>query len=397
MLTGFTVSGIQCLFLRKDNLFQLIHTDRISGARAGRLGTNNGIIETPAFMPVATKGTVKTITPDELIELGTEVLISNAFHLMLAPGIDIIRKAGGLHKFMNWHKGIFTDSGGFQMIRKDFPFKITDAGITYKNLRDGKKYSYTPEVCLENQKVLGSDVAMILDECPPYGSDFGVVEASTERTIKWAGIAKDVEPNMGQLFFAILQGGTFAELRKRCADSLISMDFDGYGIGGLSIGEPKEIMNDVLKYSVPLVPEDKARYLMGVGSPVEILNAIEFGIDIFDSAFPTRNARHETLMSSKGNIDIARNKYAIDLSPIDENCRCYTCRNYTKAYMHHLFKESELLALRLASIHNLNFIQSIVKGAREAILEDSFSEYKKKVIAGCTDEQFKIRSGQGIV
>jgi queuine tRNA-ribosyltransferase len=363
-------------------MYKLIHTDKNSGARAGKLLTNHGVIDTPAFMPVATKATVKTITPDELGEMGTQVLISNAFHLFLAPGMEVIRKSGGLHKFMNWKGGIFTDSGGFQMIRKDFPFKITDEGITYKNLRDGKKYSYTPEICLENQKILGSDVAMILDECPAYGSEHSVVESSMERTLLWAQKAKNVEQNKGQLFFAILQGGTFAELRKRCAEEMTAMDFDGYGIGGLSIGEPKEIMNDVLKLSVPLVPEDKPRYLMGVGSPVEILNAIESGIDIFDSAFPTRNARHQTLMTSKGSIDIARQKFAMDLSPIYENCSCYTCRNYTRAYLHHLFKESELLALRLASIHNLHFIQSIVKGAREAILEDGFSEYRKNVIAG---------------
>ncbi|MFZ3383485.1 MAG: tRNA guanosine(34) transglycosylase Tgt [Candidatus Methanoperedens sp.] len=363
-------------------MYQLIHTDKNTGARAGKLRTNHGIIETPAFMPVATKATVKTITTDELYEMGTEVLISNAFHLLLAPGMEVIRKAGGLHKFMNWKGGIFTDSGGFQMIRKDFPFKINDEGIIYKNLRDGKKYSYTPEICLTNQKLLGSDVAMILDDCPAYGSEYKVVEASMERTIKWAGMAKNVDQNQGQLFFAILQGGTFAELRRRCAEELIELDFDGYGIGGLSIGEPKEIMNDVLKLSMPLVPEDKARYLMGVGSPIEILNAIESGIDIFDSAFPTRNARHQTLMTSKGSIDIAKKIFSTDFSPVDENCGCYTCRNYTRAYLHHLFKESELLALRLASIHNLHFIQSIVKGAREAILEDGFSEYRKNVIAG---------------
>ncbi len=362
-------------------MYELIHTDKNTGARSGKLRTNHGVIDTPAFMPVATKATVKTLTPEELYDMGTQALISNAFHLLLAPGMEVIRKAGGLHKFMNWEGAIFTDSGGFQMIRKDFPFKITDEGITYKNLRDGKKYSYTPEICLWNQKILGSDVAMILDDCPAYGSEYSVVEASMERTIKWAAEAKDVEKNEGQLFFAILQGGTFAELRKKCAEELIAMDFDGYGIGGLSIGEPKEIMNDVLKYSAPLVPEDKPRYLMGVGSPVEIINAIESGIDVFDSAFPTRNARHQTLMTMKGNIDIARNKFALDFAPVDENCRCYTCKNYSRAYLHHLFKESELLALRLASIHNLNFIQSIVKEAREAILEDRFAAYRNSVIA----------------
>jgi queuine tRNA-ribosyltransferase len=362
-------------------MFELIHTDKNTGARVGKLRTNHGIIDTPAFMPVATKGTVKTITPEELREMGTQVLISNAFHLLLAPGMEVVRRSGGLHKFMHWERAIFTDSGGFQMIRKDFPFKITDEGFTYKNPRDGKKYSYTPESCLENQKIIGSDVAMILDECPAYGSDYNALEASTGRTIRWAARAKNIEQNNGQLFFAILQGGTFAELRRYCALELVEMDFDGYGIGGLSIGEPKEIMNEVLKASVPLVPEGKPRYLMGVGSPVELLTAIESGVDIFDSAFPTRNARHQTLMTSKGNIDIARAKFTLDLLPIDENCDCYTCRNYTRAYLHHLFKESELLALRLASIHNLHFMQWIVWGAREAILEDRFVEFKKSVLS----------------
>jgi len=358
-------------------MFELIHRDKKTGARAGRLRTNHGTIDTPAFMPVATKGTVKTLTPEELYGMEAQAIISNAFHLFLSPGMEVIQRAGGLHEFMNWKRAIFTDSGGFQMIRKDFPFKITDEGITYKNPRDGKKYSYTPELCLESQKILGSDVAMILDECPAYGSEYSAVEASVERTVQWAKRSKNMGKNQGQLFFAILQGGTFAELRKRCAEELIEMDFDGYGIGGLSIGEPKEIMNEVLRYSVPLIPEDKPRYLMGVGSPVELLEAIESGVDIFDSAFPTRNARHESLLTSKGNIDVARNRFALDFKPISEDCGCYTCKYYTRAYLHHLFRESELLALRLASIHNLHFIQSLVKGAREAIMEDRFAEYRE--------------------
>ncbi len=361
-------------------MYELIHKDKNTGARAGRLRTNHGIIDTPAFMPVATKATVKTLVPEELHDIGTQAIISNAFHLFLSPGMEIIQKAGGLHAFMNWSVAIFTDSGGFQMIRKDFPLKITDECIVYKNPRDGKKYSYSPVICMENQKTLGSDVAMVLDECPAYGSEYSAVEASVERTIRWAEISKSVEKNEGQLFFAILQGGTFADLRKKCAEKLVAMDFDGYGIGGLSIGEPKEIMNEVLEYSIPLVPEHKPRYLMGVGSPVELLGAIEHGIDIFDSAFPTRNARHSSLMTKEGNIDLERSKFALDFMPIDEGCMCYTCRNYTRAYLHHLFRESELLALRLASIHNLYFIQSIVKSAREAILEDRFGAFKKKII-----------------
>ncbi len=361
-------------------MYELVHTDKNTGARAGELTTANGIIDTPAFMPVATKGVVKTLIPEELYDMGTQALISNAFHLFLSPGMEVIRKSGSLYEFMHWKRAIFTDSGGFQMIRRDFPFKMTDEGITYKNPRDGKKYTYTPEICLENQKLMRSDVAMILDACPAYGNEYSVVEASVKRTVQWANMSKNVELNKGQLVFAILQGGTFAELRRRCADELIELDFDGYGIGGLSIGEPKELMTEVLKYNVPLVPEDKPHYLMGVGSPAELLGAIEYSIDIFDSTFPTRNARHKTLMTSKGSIDIARGKFALDFAPIDEDCGCYTCKNYTRAYLHHLFKETELLALRLASIHNLHFIQSILQGAREAILEDRFDEYRRDVV-----------------
>src|SRR3990172_989801 len=309
---------MRCLFTNRDVMYELIHIDKNTGARAGKLRTAHGTIDTPAFMPVATKGTVKTLANEELYEMGTQVLISNAFHLFLAPGMEVIKRAGGLHEFMHWRRVIFTDSGGFQMIRKDFPFKITDEGITYKNPRDGKKYSYTPQICLENQKILGSDVAMILDECPTYGSEYSVVEASVKRTVKWAQMSKNVEKKKGQLVFAILQGGTFAELRKKCAHEIIEMDFDGYGIGGLSIGEPKDIMNEVLKYNVPLVPEDKPRYLMGVGSPVELLESIKSGVDIFDSAFPTRNARHQTLMTPIGNVDIARSNFALDFAPVDE-------------------------------------------------------------------------------
>lgn len=359
-------------------MYELTHVDKKTGARAGKLWTSHGLIETPCFMPVATKATVKTLVPEELYDMGAQAIMCNAFHLFLSPGMEAIRKAKGLHEFMHWERAIFTDSGGFQMIRKDFPVKVTDEGIAYKNPRDGKRYSYTPKICLETQKILGSDVAMILDECPPYGSDYSAVEASVKRTIEWARRSKSIENNKEQLTFAILQGGTFAELRRKCAEELIELDFDGYGIGGLSIGEPKEIMNELLKFSIPPMPEEKPRYLMGVGSPVEILEAIENGVDIFDSAFPTRNARHQSLMTSKGGIDIARSRFSLDFNPVDENCECYTCKNYTRAYLHHLFKESELLALRLASIHNLHFIQSTVKGAREAILEDRFAEYKKK-------------------
>jgi len=364
-------------------MYELVHIDKHTKARAGKLKTNHGIVDTPVFMPVATKATVKALSPEELYEMNIQAIISNAFHLFLTPGIEVIQKAKGLHRFMNWSKCIFTDSGGFQMIRKDFTFKIMQEGIIYKNPRDGKTYSYSPQLCMHIQKILGSDVAMVLDDCPAYGSDYWAIEVSVKRTIQWAKLSKNVEKNHNQLVFAILQGGSFADLRKRCAEELVKLNFDGYGIGGLSIGEPKEVMNKVLKYSTPLLPEDKPRYLMGVGSPAEMLEAIECGVDVFDSAFPTRNARHKTLMTSEGNIDIAKKKFAMDIEPVDKNCECYTCKNYTRAYLHHLFRQSELLALRLASIHNLYFLQNLMKNAREAILEDRFREFKKEVTGVC--------------
>ncbi len=363
-------------------MFELVHEniDAATGARAGQLKTVHCIIDTPCFMPVATKATVKTLTPQELDAMGTQAIISNAFHLYLRPGAGIIEKAGGLHRFMNWYGSIFTDSGGFQIIRKDFPFKITDSGLIYKNPRDGKKYTYSPEECIHFQNLLDSDVAMVLDDCPPVDKDREYVCSSVKRTIEWAKRAKMAHGNEKQMIFAIVQGGLYKDIRERCVRALTDIGFDGYGIGGLSIGESKEDMNAVLRFTVPIIPREKPRYLMGVGSPLELLESIDMGIDIFDSAFPTRNARHETLMTKNGNIDIGRSIYSDDFNPIEYKCQCFTCRNHTKAYIHHLFRESELLALRLASIHNLHFMQSLVKDARLAILEDRFAGFKAEFI-----------------
>jgi len=342
-------------------------------ARTGKLYTEHGVVETPCFMPVATKATVKTLTSDELDEIGAQAVISNALHLYLNPGVDIL-KSIGIHKFMNWNKTVFTDSGGFQLIR-NFNLKVTNKGLMFKINKTN--HFFTPELCMETQNQIDSDVAMVLDDCSSYGSSYEEVARSLKRTVEWAGRCKNGHKNPEQLIFGIVQGGVFPDLRKKCAESLLKIGFDGYAIGGLTIGEPKEEMLKILNYTVPLIPVGKPRYMMGLGSPEHILESISLGVDIFDSAFPTRNARHRTAITSHGSFEITKKKYSDDFSPVDESCRCYTCKNYTKAYIHHLFKEKELLGMRLLSIHNLYFILNMMKNARKAIRNNEFDDFKK--------------------
>lgn len=363
-------------------MFDVVHQDIETDARVGRLTTAHKIVDTPAFMPVATKATIKTLTPSEMQDMGTQAIISNAFHLYLSPGHELIRDAGGLHKFMGWDGAIFTDSGGFQILRKDFKFRLNSKGISYVNSRDGKRHMYTPELCMEIQGALGSDVAMVLDDCPPWGSTRDDIRDSVCRTLDWARRSLDARCNDDQLVFAILQGGTLPDMREVCAKSLVEMGFDGYGIGGLSIGEPKEVMHQTIKLNLTQIPEDKPRYLMGVGSPVELLDSIYLGVDIFDSAFPTRNARHQTAMTRSGQLDLRRASLFDDFGPIDPECGCYTCRHFSRAYIYHLFKQSEMLAMRLASIHNVHFLQDIMAGAREAILEGRFAGFRDRFKRG---------------
>ncbi|MCL7476122.1 MAG: tRNA guanosine(34) transglycosylase Tgt [Methanosarcinales archaeon] len=359
-------------------MFEIVHQEHSSHARVGKLITHHQVVDTPAFMPVATKATVKSLTPQEIREMGTQAIISNAFHLYLSPGHDLIHEAGGLHTFMDWDGAIFTDSGGFQILRKEFRFKLNNQGISYFNSRDGKRYMYTPEMCMEIQGSLGSDVAMVLDDCPLWGSTRDEVRESVCRTLNWGQRSLEARCNDNQLVFAILQGGTYPEMRETCARKLVEMGFDGYGIGGLSIGEPKEVMHEIIRLNLTQIPPDKPRYLMGVGSPVELLESISLGVDIFDSAFPTRNARHQTVMTRYGQMDVRRSSHARDFRPIDEDCGCYTCQHFSRAYLYHLFKESELLALRLASIHNVHFLQELMGEARNSILEDRFHEFREQ-------------------
>ena len=356
--------------------FELIARD--GNARAGILKTAHGEIETPMFMAVATKGAVKTMSPEEIKGTRTKALISNAFHLYMRPGLELIEKHGGLHRFMNWNGILFTDSGGFQVIRQGFFIKVTDEGMKY-HTDNGEIRIYGPEESALTQMRLGSDIAMVLDECPPHDASIKRVRKAVERTIRWADEFKNIHDKKEQGVFAIVQGTRFEGLREKCARSLINMDFDGYGIGGLSIGESRDEMLRAIEKTAPLLPEDRARYFMGLGSPIDLIETMGMGIDVFDSALPTRNARHGTVLTMKGQYNIKRAEFKDDMRPLEEGCDCYTCRNFTRAYIRHLFKEKEMLALRLLTIHNLRFMQRLMKEARDAIINGS-REFRKGLL-----------------
>ena len=354
--------------------FKILNTD--GEARYASMKVDDKQVETPMFMPVATKAAVKTLTSEELEELGVQGLISNMYHLLLKPGIEVIENAGGLHQFMNWDGLIFTDSGGFQMIRSDFESKVTPEGVTFSSERDGKTYEITSEKCIEIQKRIGSDIAMCLDYCPPYPADRGELEKSVIRTKEWAERCR----KEGEHIFGISQGGTISELREKSCKDIVDLEFEGNAIGGLSIGEPTELMYGNTEISTSIFPKDKPRYFMGLGSPVDILECIDRGVDIFDSAYPTRNARHRTIFTSNGKIRIDKSDFKDDQSPIDPNCECPTCKNYTRSYIHHLCKAEEMSWMRLASLHNLKFMMDLMSEGRKAIKEGRFETYKDDFI-----------------
>ena len=359
-------------------MFKLIAEE--NGARTGELKTAHGTIRTPAFIPVATKATVKTLNNEELKETRTDTIIANAFHLYITA-FEAIRESGGLHNFMNWKEKIFTDSGGFQIIRKDFRFRITENGIEYRDPKNGRKETYTPELCMKIQNELDSDVAMVLDHCPPHNATREEIIEATNRTTRWAERSKEAHnPKKEQQLFAIIQGGTDPKLREKNTHELTKIDFDGYAIGGLSIGEPKELMQQTLNHTTPLLPSEKPRYLMGVGSTPELLNAIATGIDIFDSTYPTRNARHASITTRNKRINITRQKYKNDQRPLEKDCTCYTCQHHTRAYLHHLFKQKEPLAQRLATIHNIHHTQRLMHEIQTAIEEGWFQKLREEIL-----------------
>lgn len=348
------------------------------GARAGLLRTPHGTFKTPMFMPVGTQATVKTLAPEELYAMGAQVILSNTYHLFLRPGEDLVREAGGLHKFMNWKQAILTDSGGFQVFSLGKMRKITEQGVTFRSHLDGSKKFLSPEVSMDIQMALGADIAMAFDECIPYPSDYEYTQLSTERTSRWAKRCLDHHHSDSQGLFGIVQGGMYKDLRKQSCDDLVSMNFDGYGIGGLSVGESKDIMYDVLEDTTQHLPADKARYLMGVGTPDCLIEGVARGVDMFDCVFPTRVARNGMAMTHTGRLTVRNAKYAHDFQPIEEGCGCYTCRNFTRAYIRHLFKAEELLAYRLVSIHNLYFLLQFMRDMRQSIFDGTFPEFRKK-------------------
>lgn len=360
--------------------YKLIKKSTECMARLGEITTPHGSFETPVFMAVGTQATVKTLVKEELEAIGSQIILGNTYHLWNQPGHKIVKEAGGLHRFMNWDRSILTDSGGFQVFSLAKLRDITEEGVTFKHHKSGASLFLSPELSMEIQNDLGSDIMMAFDECPPYPASYEYMKSSVERTIRWAKRCQDAHNRPeDQALFGIVQGGEYLDLREACAKALVDMNFEGYSIGGLSVGEPKEIQNHVLEFTTPLLPQDKPRYLMGVGSPGMILDAVERGVDMFDCVLPTRIARHGTAMTSFGRVLIKNKQYERDFTPLDPQCQCYTCKNYTRAYLRHLWKANEMLGHRLLSIHNIHFLVDLTTYIRQAIREDRFMEYKNKV------------------
>ncbi len=372
---------------KKDFYLEILHEDKETHARYGILHTPHGDCEVPMFMPVGTLATVKTLSPEELKEAGSQVVLANTYHLHLRPGEDIVEKAGGVQKFMNYNGPMLTDSGGFQVFSLAKSRDIKEEGVTFKSHLNGDKIFFSPEIVIGIEEKIGADIIMSFDECIPYPASYEYAKNSTLRTLRWAKRGKDVHKRNDQALFGIVQGGAYPDLRKMCAEELVKMDFDGYSIGGTSIGEPKDVCFDMIDMAIPYLPKDKPRYLMGVGSLDYILTGIEKGIDMMDCVLPTRIARHGTLMTHEGRVNIKNLKYREDFTPLDKECDCYTCTHYTKAYLRHLYVSDEAFGKRLLSLHNTRFLLSIVEGAREAIKEDRFKEYKEEVLRKYGDKR----------
>lgn len=356
--------------------YELIAEDKETGARAGILHTPHGDFTTPMFMPVGTQATVKTLTPEELHDMGAQIVLSNTYHLFLRPGTALVKEAGGLHKFMNWPRGILTDSGGFQVFSLGDMRKITEEGVYFRSFLDGSKQFLSPEVSIKAQEDLDSDIAMAFDECIPYPSDYQYAKQSTERTTRWAERSLKAHKKETQGLFGIVQGGMYKDLRRQSARDISSMPFDGMAIGGLSVGESHDLMYEILEYTTELLPKDKARYLMGVGTPDCLVEGVARGVDMFDCVFPTRVARNGMAMVHTGRMNMKNKKYEHDFRPLEEGCHCYTCTHFTRAYIRHLYKSGELLAFRLVTIHNLYFLLQFMRDMRQSIIDGHFQEFR---------------------
>ena len=359
--------------------FELFNTD--GQARRGRFHTAHGPIETPVFMPVGTQATVKGLVAEELIETGAQIILSNTYHLYLRPGADVIKKLGGLHKFMNWQRPILTDSGGFQVFSLSGLRKITDEGVVFQSHLDGSKHMFTPELAMSVQEALGSDIAMVLDECPKLPCKDDELKSAVDRTLLWAKRSMDSHSRKDQALFGIVQGGLNKEMRIMCAKKLVEMGFPGYAIGGLSVGESRTQMLETLKITEPHLPKDKPRYLMGVGAPSDLVEAVHLGVDMFDCVMPTRNARNGSLFTQSGKLVIKNSRYSDDPFPVEPDCDCYTCRHYSRAYLRHLYLAKEILSAKLNTIHNLRYIDRLMYRMRKAIEKGNFEAFRKDFYA----------------
>lgn len=361
--------------------YELIKQDETTGARAGIIHTPHGSFPTPIFMPVGTQATVKGVSPEELKDLGAGIILSNTYHLFLRPGMELVKEAGGLHKFMHWDGAILTDSGGFQVFSLGELRKITEEGVTFRSHLDGSRKFLSPEVSMEVQMCLGSDIVMAFDECVPYPADYEYARRSTERTLRWAKRCQAAMTAPNQGLFGIVQGGMYKDLREWHAKEMTALDFPGYAVGGLSVGEPKELMYEMLEYSTAHLPKDKARYLMGVGTPDHLVEGVARGIDMFDCVYPTRVARNGMAMTWHGRLVMKNSNFTHDHNVLEEGCGCYACRNgYTRAYIRHLVRAGEIFGLRLLSLHNLYFLEEFVRRMRTAILEDRFPAFRAEFL-----------------
>ena len=368
-------------------MFQLLSKDPSSKARRGRLTTPHGVIETPAYMPVGTQGSVKAVSSRELIELEAQIVLGNTYHLFVRPGLDVIRKFGGLHRFMNWGGPILTDSGGYQIFSLAKLRKITEEGVEFQNHVDGNTAFISPEIAMEIQATLGSDIAMVLDECPPWPCEYEYAARSLEMTHRWAERCKKIsESGFGKperpMVFGIVQGATFEELRRSSAQTLAAMNFDGYAVGGVSVGEPEPEMMAAVEWSEPYLPEEKPRYAMGLGTPPQLIELVARGVDMFDCVLPTRLARTATAFTTGGTLNLRNGEFTSQTGPVEEGCTCEACQGYSRAYIRHLLKSQEILGLRLLSIHNLHFYLDLMKRARRAIEEGTFAEFRAHFVGG---------------
>jgi queuine tRNA-ribosyltransferase len=364
-----------------EKTFELLAQDPQTKARHGRLETAHGAIETPAFMPIGTQGSVKAVSPRELRELNAPIILGNTYHLFVRPGIEVIKHFGGLHKFMNWNGPILTDSGGYQIFSLAKLRKITEDGVQFQNHVDGTAAFISPEIAMEIQAALGSDIAMVLDECPPWPCEYDYAAKSAEMTTRWAKRCKEAPRKEGQLLFGIVQGATFEDLRKQSAQAIVDLEFDGYAIGGVSVGEPEEEMIKAVESTEPIFPKDKPRYAMGLGTPPQLLEMIARGMDMFDCVLPTRLARNGTAFTSTGTLNLKNAEFTMDKGPIEEDCSCPTCHEFARGYIRHLIKAEEILGLRLITIHNLHFYLELMRQSRQRIDKGTFDEFRRGFVS----------------